>query len=315
MFKTVLVTGGFGFIGSHIVEKLLAQQYKVIVIDDFSTGKKENIEHISPDMKIFKCSILDTEFEKIVLKEKPDVIIHQAAQVSVQNSINDMMNDEEINIRGSINVIQAAVKANVKKIIFSSTAAVYGIPEYLPINTSHPISPISPYGVSKYTVEKYLEVAHHLYGMDYTILRYSNVYGPRQDALGEGGVISIFVHGLISGEDIFIYGDGKQTRDFIYVEDVANANVQAINLGSQGVFNVSTNVECTINQVYELLLCIGNKVASPHYEQTRDGDIKNSVLCNEKTKRVLEWEPTFSLENGLKKTYKYYLRQFNPTLQ
>ncbi|PAE25861.1 NAD-dependent epimerase/dehydratase family protein [Bacillus sp. 7894-2] len=304
MREKVLITGGCGFIGSHIADKLIAEGYDVAVVDNLATGKKCNID--SANVRFYECSILEPVFEEIVVKEQPEYIIHQAAQVSVFNSIQDSLYDEEVNIRGSLKVIEAAVKAHTKKVIYASSAAVYGVPQYLPIDTKHPISPLSPYGVSKFSVEKYLEMSWSLHGLDYTILRYANVFGPRQDALGEGGVISIFMDSIVKGQQITIFGDGEQTRDFIYVEDVADANVQALKLGSRDVHNISTGSEISLNELTGTIMEITGTSQSPQYENEREGDIKRSVLCNEKSKKDLYWEPKYTLRDGLHETFRYY---------
>ncbi|MBS4204770.1 NAD-dependent epimerase/dehydratase family protein [Lederbergia citrea] len=304
MAEKVLITGGCGFIGSHIADKLVTNGYEVIIVDNLSSGKKNNIS--LENVTFFECSILDPQLEEIVIHEQPDYIIHQAAHVSVSNSIINPLYDEEINIRGSINVINSAIKANVKKVIYPSTAAVYGDPLYLPIDTAHPISPLSPYGVSKYAVEKYLEMNANLYGLDYTILRYSNVYGPRQDAMGEGGVISIFMDKMAKSKKLTIFGDGEQTRDFIYVEDVVDANIQALHLGSKKKLHVSSGKELSLNQLLNLMMEIGPLSDKPEYTNERVGDIKKSVLSNETTKIELAWEPKFTFKDGLIETYKFY---------
>lgn len=304
MPEKVLVTGGCGFIGSHIVDQLLKKGYQVTVVDNLVTGQRSNLS--AHNIAFFECSILDPGFEEIVLREQPDYIIHQAAQVSVAGSIENVLYDEEVNIRGSINVMEAAKKANTKKIIYASSAAVYGVPQYLPIDTNHPAAPLSPYGVSKYTAERYLSVYASLYDLDYTILRYSNVYGPRQDATGEGGVISIFLDKISRGERLTIYGDGEQTRDFIYVEDVARANIHALHLGSRQLYNVSTGLEISLNQVCAMIKDITGFAFNPNYSAERPGDIINSVLRNETTKRELGWEPKYTLKEGLRETYHFY---------
>ncbi|TCN26716.1 NAD-dependent epimerase/dehydratase family protein [Mesobacillus foraminis] len=304
MPQKVLVTGGCGFIGSHIADKLVSNGYEVVVVDNLATGRKSNLA--SPDICFYKCSILDKEFEGIVLKEQPDYIIHQAAQVSVAGSIENVLYDEEVNIRGSINVIEAALKAHTKKIIYASSAAVYGKPEYLPIDTQHPVAPLSPYGISKFSVERYLDVYSSLYDLDYTILRYANVYGPRQDATGEGGVISIFMDQICRGETLTIYGDGEQTRDFIYVGDVARANFRALEMGSRKILNVSTGREISLNQVYEMVREISGGPIEVQYANERPGDIPASVLSNEATQKELGWEPRYTLKEGLRETYHFY---------
>ncbi|MBT2678832.1 NAD-dependent epimerase/dehydratase family protein [Bacillus sp. ISL-35] len=301
MVEKVLVTGGCGFIGSHIVEQLALKGFEILVVDNLSTGKKSNISGM--DVSLYECSILSPEFHEIVLESQPDYIIHHAAQVSVANSIERPILDEEINIKGSIKVIEAALKAKVKKIVYASSAAVYGEPKYFPIDTEHPVYPLSPYGVSKLTVEKYLEMYHHLHGLDYTVLRYSNVFSPRQDPNGEGGVISIFMEKIKNGEPLTIFGDGEQTRDFVYVRDVAHANLMALKNGSGKTFNVSTCKAISLNELSNTMIQMADDPGKIIFQNERDGDIKKSVLSNQSTISQLGWKPKDSIKDGLNEMY------------
>lgn len=301
--EKVMVTGGCGFIGSHIVDKLLDQSYEVIVVDNLKTGKLENID--TNKVTFYNCDITSLDFVKVVSETRPKYIIHQAAQVSVPESIKDIVYDTNVNIKGSINVIEAAKNNGVKKIVFASSAAVYGEPQYLPVDINHDINPLSPYGLSKYTVEKYLKLAKDCYGIEYTVLRYSNVYGPRQDAQGEGGVVAIFSEKLSQNQDVTIFGNGEQTRDFIYVEDVANANVQALEKGNGLVLNVSTSQRVSLNNLFEIMKEYSFATTLPDFMDVREGDIKHSVLCNKLTIKALNWSQTFSLDEGIKKTIAY----------
>lgn len=299
------MTGGAGFIGSHIVERLIEVGHEVSVIDNLRTGKLSNLD--LKNVSFYNCDVVNkVAVFNTINNIKPDFIIHQAAQVSVAESIKDMVNDQEINIAGSLNIIEAAKSANVKKIVFASSAAVYGNPKFLPISCEHPINPTSPYGVSKYTVEQYLKVSKKLYGLDYTILRYSNVYGPRQDSKGEGGVVAIFSDKLANQESPFIFGDGMQTRDFIFVEDVAKANVAALTAPS-GVYNVSSGHNVTVNHLYEMIVTSLGKTVEPIYKEEREGDIRHSVLDNTITQKKLNWKPQYLLEDGLNLTLRFYM--------
>ena len=302
--KKVLVTGGCGFIGSHITEKLLEKNYHVVVIDNLVTGNKDNIS--LNDVEFYNQDISDDSVVDLIKIIQPDYIIHQAAQVSVSESMKDMYYDEKINVQGSLNIIKGAAEANVKKIIFASSAAVYGNPSYLPVDTNHPTNPESPYGLTKLTVEHYLKFASEIYGLDYTALRYSNVFGPRQDTKGEGGVVAIFSEKIAHNETPVIYGDGHQSRDFIYVEDVANANIAALTKGSRMVLNVSRNDSITVNELFEIMNKITGASLSPIYEPARSGDIRDSTLCNEQTIRELDWSPEYTLKDGLGKTLEFY---------
>lgn len=304
----VLVTGGAGFIGSHIVEVLLEKGYEVAVIDNLSTGKVENLNLTNLDF--FHCDILDSsKFLTIMEEIKPDYIIHQAAQVSVAESVNNVLFDQEVNIKGSLNIIEAAKKYNVKKIVFASSAAVYGNPEFLPIDLTHPIHPTSPYGLSKFTVEEYLRISKELFGIDYTVLRYSNVYGPRQDSKGEGGVVAIFSDKISNGEQPTIFGDGNQTRDFIFVGDVARANVAALTSES-GTYHVSSGNYITINQLFDCMMETSSNKCAPIYKKERDGDIRNSVLDYTTTLEKLNWRPLVTLKEGLDRTLEFYKKSY-----
>ncbi|RSL29763.1 NAD-dependent epimerase/dehydratase family protein [Salibacterium salarium] len=299
----VLVTGGCGFIGSHIVDQLLEEGYETIVVDNLVSGKLENID--KSDVSFYLCNINSAEFQTVVETESPRYIIHQAAQVSVPSSLSDIFHDENINIRGSLNVMEAAKNNNVEKIVFASSAAVYGEPQYLPIDEEHPIAPLAPYGVSKYAVEKYLEMAHQLYGIDYTILRYSNVYGPRQDAKGEGGVISIFKDKMEEGQNVVVYGNGEQTRDFIHVYDVAKTNVKAMKSETtERIFNLSTNDTISLNELIPAMEKAFDEKVSTTYKDAREGDITHSCLNNEKLQKYLNANKQYLIEVGLDTFHK-----------
>lgn len=299
----VLVTGGCGFIGSHIVDLLVQEQHDVMVVDDLSTGKEQNV---NKEAQYIVGSINSPEFDAAVEQFQPEAIIHQAAQVSVPRSIENPFTDEEINIRGSLHVIESAKKHGVRKIVFASSAAVYGNPEYLPVDVNHETKPMAPYGVSKFAVEKYLQMAQILYGIDFTILRYGNVYGPRQDALGEGGVIAIFAEAFGRGEAPFIFGDGEQTRDFVYVGDVAKANVKALTSGDNRILNVSSADKITVNELFFLMNEISGNSLDPVYKEERSGDIRDSVLSNSDTILALDWNAEVTLPQGLANTLEFY---------
>lgn len=299
----VLVTGGAGFIGSHIVDKLINEGLDVVVVDNLSTGKLENL---NDKAKFYNLDITSEQLSNIFEKEKIDVVIHQAAQTDVQKSLQDPISDSKVNINGTINLLKCCRKYNVRKIIYASSAAVYGKPEYLPIDEKHPIQPMSFYGISKFTPESYLKIYKELYGLDYTILRYSNIYGPRQDSKGEGGVIAIFIDKLLNEQTPIIFGDGEQTRDFLYVEDVAEANFRAIFKGDGEILNISTNTRISINQLYTELTSILHLDLKPHYKEARLGDILHSSLNNQKAIQTLNWQPKYTFSEGLLKTVSYY---------
>ncbi|MFT8313860.1 MAG: NAD-dependent epimerase/dehydratase family protein [Clostridium sp.] len=299
----VLVTGGAGFIGSHIVDLLVKNDYKVSIIDNLSHGKKENI---NPKAIFYEMDIRNEKISEVFEKEKPEFVIHNAAQISVPNSIVDPVNDASINIMGTINVLEAARKFNIKKIVYPASAAIFGEPSYLPIDEDHPLEMLSGYGVTKHTVEHYLKVYKSLYNIDYVSLRCSNVYGPRQDCSGEGGVIAIFCEKLLNNEKPFIYGDGYQIRDFVFVKDVARAYLMAIESEAQGIFNVCTNSKVTVNELLSSINSILHKDISPIYTDSREGDIRDSYMSYDKINRFLGWKPEKSLMEGLKETLEYY---------
>lgn len=298
--KKAIVTGGAGFIGSHVVEELLRQDYSVAVIDNFSTGHHENIAGLPVDLYI--CDITDSSVINLIQSLKPDYIVHLAAQVSVGRSVEDPLLDERTNVTGSLNVINAARLAAVKKVVFSSSAAVYGNPESLPVTTEHPTNPESPYGLTKLTVEHYLRMFNKFYGLPYAILRFSNVYGPRQDAEGEGGVVSIFADRIQKETPPMIYGDGEQTRDFIYVKDVARAIACALKTEENICVNVSSETSVTVNQLFQLMKDVAHSDIHAYHGPERRGDIRDSTLSNEKTKELLGWKPAYDLRKGLKET-------------
>ncbi|EIW00677.1 LOW QUALITY PROTEIN: nucleoside-diphosphate-sugar epimerase [Thermoanaerobacter siderophilus SR4] len=299
----VLVTGGAGFIGSHVVDLLIENGYEVVIVDNLSTGKEE---FINKKAIFIKKDIIDEDLCEIFEKEKPDYVIHQAAQIDVQKSIDNSVFDAKGNVLGTVNLLECCRKSGVKKIVYASSAAVYGNPEYLPIDEKHKVNPISYYGISKHTAEHYFEVYRQLYGLKYTILRYANVYGIRQDPKGEGGVISIFTDKMLKGERPIIFGDGNQTRDFVYVKDVVKANLLALERGDNEVVNISTNKPTSINELVEMMNKIMNTSLEPVYTEPRKGDIVHSYLDNKKALEVLGWKPEYSLEEGLKETIEYY---------
>ncbi|WP_217562279.1 NAD-dependent epimerase/dehydratase family protein [Paenibacillus sp. GbtcB18] len=302
----VLVTGGAGFIASHIVDKLIEQEFEVICVDNLSSGKKENV---NPKAVLYEEDITSTQLRDIFDVEKPDYVIHQAAQIDVQRSITDPNHDAYINIIGTINLLENCKNFGVKKLVYASSAAVYGNPNYDVVDELHPIAPLSPYGISKYVPEFYIKTYNHAFDLNYTILRYSNVYGIRQVVKGEGGVIAIFVDKLLKNEPLVVYGDGSQTRDFINVSDIAEANVQALHYGDNHVFNVSRNEKININELIGILSKIKGEPISPIYKPFRTGDILHSCLSNEKALSLLNWVPKVSLEEGLLKTINYYQKK------
>lgn len=298
----VIVTGGAGFIGSNLVDKLIDMNNEVVVIDDLSTGKMENI---NPVTKFYKADITKKKYVlEIFEREKPEIVFHLAAQIDVQKSIEFPEKDADINIFGTVNILEASRKNNVKKIIYSSTAAVYGIPEYLGIDENHPLKPISFYGASKLTGEYYIDIYSGLYGLDYTILRYANVYGIREDKKREGGVISIFLDKMLKEERPTIFGDGSFTRDFIYVDDVVAANIASMDKGSREVFNIGTGNSISILELFNQMRDIIGVKIEPEFAEERPGDISHSYFDIKKAEKILEWKPKFNLKDGLMNTIR-----------
>lgn len=299
-----LVTGGAGFIASHIVDKLIEDDNQVVVIDDLSTGKEVNL---NPKATFYKMDICSSEISSVFEKERPDYVNHHAAQISVVRSIREPELDVRLNIIGSLNIIEQSVKYGAKKFIYASTGgAIYGEPEYLPADEEHPVKPLAPYGIDKHTVEHYLYMYNVLYGLKYTILRYANVYGPRQDPHGEAGVIAIFSQKMLNGERPKIFGDGTATRDYVYVGDVVEANMIAIGQGDGGIYNIATNRETSVNELFSLLKNEFGFKQEAIYEDRRPGEVQRIYLTNEKAKKELGWSPKVSFEEGIKRTVAFY---------
>ncbi|MGF9965210.1 NAD-dependent epimerase/dehydratase family protein [Bacillus rhizoplanae] len=302
----VLVTGGAGFIGSHIVEALLENNIETVVIDNLATGHKY---HIPSGVAFYHFDVRDPDIDKIFMIEKPDFVIHQAAQVSVQESVKQPLYDCSENIMATVNILQSCIKYNVKKIIHASTAAVYGNPKYLPIDENHDRNPVSFYGLSKLTSETYIQLFAKLSDLKYTIFRYSNVYGARQDANGEAGVISIFIDRLLKNDSPIIYGDGNQTRDFIFVKDVAYANFLALRNADNQICNISSNQQTSVNELLDIIYSLMKIENKRIYKEERPGDIVHSYLLNNKARKYLNWNPKFSLLQGLEETISFFRKK------
>lgn len=294
--KKVLITGGAGFIGSHIVDKLLDNNYQVLVIDNLSSGNLKNLQD-NNNLKFYKLDIVNDDLEPVFEIEQPDFVIHLAAQTSVAYSVTNPIEDANRNILGSIKILELSKKYSVKKIIAASSAAVYGVPQYLPIDEEHPTEPISQYGLSKLTMEKYIKLS----GIPYIIFRFSNAYGPRQQSSKESGVIAIFDKAMKNNEPVSIYGDGEQLRDFIYVEDIASVCVEALkNNVSKEVFNFSTNKGVSLNELFAKMKAIYGYTKDANYLPERQGEIRDSILLNEKINDFLELTELQILKQGLK---------------
>lgn len=305
--ETALVTGGAGFIGSYIVDSLILRGLNVIVIDDLSTGQKENLLH--KDVVFIEDDISNREMVKHVFEvHKPRFVFHLAAQISVSKSVREPLFDAQSNIMGSLNLMEAAKDYKTEKIIFSSTGgAMYGDdPVSIPTTEKSPEKPVAPYGVAKLAVEHYLDFYYREYGLHYTTLRYANVYGPRQNPYGEAGVVAIFTEKMIKNEPVKINGDGRYIRDYIYVEDVANANMLAMENGKEDVYNISTGIGTDVVELFNLTKHINHYNQEAQYGPERPGDLRKSILDATKAEKVLNWKPHFSLEQGLIQTHDYF---------
>lgn len=305
IFLRVLITGGYGFIGSHVAERYYKEGYEVFILDDLSTGKRENIKF---KHKSYIVSIDDTKCEEIFRTYHFEVVVHLAAQVSVTKSILDPKRDTEINAVGLVNILSLSQKYKTGKFIFASSAAVYGTNNNLPLKEIERCHPISPYGMSKWIGELYCEKWRELYGFESIVFRFSNVYGPRQSHIGEGGVISIFLDRAVDGKNLEIFGDGEQTRDFIYVEDVADAIYRASISNLNGIYNLSTNSEISINKLLGLIKDLQGEVLV-NYGASKEGDIYHSSLSNEMLANALSWIPAWNMKQGLEQTYHWMKRK------
>jgi UDP-glucose 4-epimerase len=301
----ILVTGGAGFIGSHVVDLLVAKGYEVVIIDDLSTGHASNL---NPAARFYQIDIRSPQVREVFEAEKPDYVSHHAAQMDVRRSVAQPLVDASINILGSINLLEYAREFGVKRFIYISTGgAVYGEPEKLPCDETHPINPICQYGASKHTVEHYLYMYYVNYGLSYTVLRYPNVFGPRQDPHGEAGVVSIFTGKMLSDEQVVIHGDGDQTRDFVYVGDCARANYLALTMDHQpGIYNLGWGRPTSINDIFSTLAKITGYTLPVQHGPAKVGETRHIYLDASKVKKELGWAPTVTLEEGLEKTVAYF---------
>lgn len=299
----VLVTGGAGFIGSHTVEKMLARGWEVVVLDNLSTGLRTNV---AAGVRLIEIDILDQRLLDLFSTEKFDCVVHLAAQTAVPYSIDHPDIDCQVNLLGLVNVLEACRKTAVQRVVFASSAAVYGNAADLPIVEETSLRPGSFYGLTKCTGEKYLELYNQIHNIDYVVLRYANVYGERQGDGGEGGVVSIFTRKLYQDESIYIFGDGGQTRDFIYVGDVAEANCQALiapRTAANRVYNISTQTQTSVNELADLLAHAAEKSVYKNYMPAREGDIYHSMLSNHAAVANIGWKPAMPLAEGLNRTY------------
>ena len=301
----ILVTGGAGFIGSHVVDTFIANGHEVVVVDDLSTGRRSNL---NPAATFYQIDIRSDDLGEVFEKEKPQVVDHHAAQMDVRRSVVDPLFDADVNVLGSIKLIELSREHGVERFIYISTGgAVYGEPEYLPCDEAHPINPICPYGASKHTVEHYLYMYHELYGLDYVVLRYPNVYGPRQDPHGEAGVVAIFTGLMLKGDQVVINGDGDQERDFVFVGDCARANLLALTTqNSNTIFNLGEGKPTTVNDVYRELKDITDYHLSAVHGPAKVGETRRIYLEAKKAAQELDWQPSVGLGEGLTATVEYF---------
>jgi UDP-glucose 4-epimerase len=300
----VLVTGGAGFIGSHIVDRLIGEGHEAVIVDNLSTGKKKNR---NKEARFYKLDILSPRLEKLFQKEKPDVISHHAAQIDVRRSVADPLFDAQVNILGLLNVLENAMRCGIRRVIFASSGgAVYGEQQTFPAPETHPTHPISAYGISKLTGEHYLYYYQQMGGLRPVSLRYANVYGPRQDPFGEAGVVAIFTQKMLTGEQPVINGNGQQTRDYIYVEDVVEAHMVVMNDNVEGVFNVGAQSETSVNQLSQYLAELTGYRNKAIYGPEKRGELSRSLLDYGKLNKTVGWEPQVSLQEGLEKTVNYF---------
>lgn len=307
--KTSLVTGGAGFIGSNLVKELIALKHKVLVLDDLSTGFKRNLPPPSKNYLFYKKSI-NADLTPIFKKHSPDYVFHLAAQIDVRKSVVNPLEDAQINILGSLNLIQSAIRAKIKNFIYSSTGgALYGEVQKNPVAEKQPINPISCYGVSKYATEKYLETFHELSGLPYITLRYANVYGPSQNPLGEAGVVAIFINKLIKDEQPSLFAHGKNERDYVFVQDVVAANIKAMDSPRNKAYNIGTGVSTTTARIFSLIQKGLQSKIKPKMCSARPGDVDKISLDSTLAHKELSWRPKYTLEKGILKTVNWFLNQ------
>ena len=294
----ILVTGGAGFIGSHVADGMIAAGHEVIVVDNLSTGKRTNLN--SQVSAFYEIDLLDeVGLQRVFAEHRPHAVSHQAALVNVRESLIEPGRYAAVNVLGSINLLEAARRHGCQRIIYASTGgACYGEPIFLPVTEDHPINPLDPYGASKHAVEHYLYLYQHNYGLAYTVLRYPNVYGPRQDPLGEAGVIAIFTGAMLTGRGVTINGRGEQVRDFVYVGDIARGNLLALETPGSGIYNLGSGVGSSVNTVFAELKAATGYTQAPHYGPAKLGEVMRTYLNADKAREAFGWEPHVSLRDG-----------------
>ncbi len=306
MKQKILVTGGAGFIASHIVDRLVEAGYRVILLDNLSTGRKE---HINSKAKFYRTNIQSPWISEIFRREKPQSVFHYAAHIDVREALRDPVRDARENILGSLNILENCKIQKVQRIVFASTGgAMYGEAKVIPTPETYEARPLSPYGVSKLAVEQYLWYYFYVFHMPFVALRLANVYGPRQSAKGEAGVVAIFTAQMLKDKQPIVYGTGNQTRDFVFVEDVVQANIKALQSSKVGVFNIGTGKETSVNEIFSQVKKLTGSSAKKMKKPKRTGEQKRSCLNIERAKKELTWEPHSKLQEGLRKTIEWYAR-------
>jgi UDP-glucose 4-epimerase len=305
----ILITGGAGFIASHIADAYVAEGHHVVIVDNLSGGILENI---NPKAVFYQLDIRSEKLEDVFQKEKIDIVNHHAAQMDVRRSVADPKFDASVNVLGGLNLFESARKHRIKKIIFSSTGgAIYGEQDYFPADEEHPMRPLSPYGITKLCTEKYLFFYKAVYGINHIILRYANVYGPRQNPHGEAGVVAIFCNTMLKGERPLINGDGKQTRDYTFVGDVVKANLLALKHDGSAIYNVGTSIESDVNKLFYELRSHLNPSCPEQHAPAKAGEQQRSVISFKRIEQELGWRPTVQLDEGLRLTAEYFKKKIS----
>lgn len=303
MKRKIVVTGGAGFIGSHIVDRYIKEGHDVAIVDDLSTGSAKNL---NPEATFYEMDVRSEELDHVFTKEKPQVVTHLAAQMNVTLSVKKPLFDAQVNIAGSINLLESCVKHKTEKIIYASTGgAIYGEPKSLPANEDCLPHPVCHYGVSKHTVEHYIELYHHLYGLQYTILRFPNVYGPRQSPHGEAGVCAILSNLMLEGKTPTLYGNGEPLRDYVHVDDIARANLIALEKGHGEIINLGSGIGTPVSEIFQVYKDLLDFKEEPILAPLRPGEVSNIYTTGDKAKKILGWEPRVNLHDGLKQTLEY----------
>lgn len=305
--KKALVTGGAGFIGSHLVDRLIGEGFGVLVVDDLSVGNEQNV---NGDAEFEQIDITDPSLGKIFLSWRPQTVFHLAAQVNLRRSIEDPVFDTRVNALGTLRVLEGCRISGAAKIIFSSTGgAIYGEPTNIPCDETHPTQPLSVYGANKRTAEHYLDVYYHSFGLRATSLRFANIYGPRQDPHGEAGVVAIFSEQMLTDRQPVIFGDGSKTRDYVYVDDVVNACMRAVDGGDGRALNVGRGVETTDQDVFDTVASVCDYEGKPKYDEVRPGEVIRIALNSKLISEELGWKPVVDFKEGVARTVPFYRRK------